>query len=364
MPPKCILFYKTAAADERLEAVLDRESAAGRLELLGVSAEEQSMVPPARRALPFVAPAAISGMTFDYAVVIEASAEEKRDRARSRVKRLLPPFLLRLYYKIAAWRFTQKKRRLWQNFDGWGKPIERQPDRTFPERSPLGAWSVPAAKTIPARTFLLPGFRMDEYAALRTRGITFLSDNCWGGLMYHTLGMEMTSPFINMFVWTDDFIKLISDLPYYLSQPLVPEKLRERRGAAAYPVVLLGDVRLHFNHVTTPDELAAYAEKWYRRRDRMDPNTLYVESCLTTREEQERYEEKFQSCPYPKLIFTPYPSEKYVYLSAFGENPVRYKGDFAECTRDCAKNDYPGEIPLDFLQTFLARTAQPPKEEK
>lgn len=53
MPPKCILFYKTAAADERLEAVLDRESTAGRLELLGVSAEEQSMVPPARRALPF-----------------------------------------------------------------------------------------------------------------------------------------------------------------------------------------------------------------------------------------------------------------------------------------------------------------------
>ena len=53
MPPKCILFYKTAAADERLEAVLDRESTAGRLELLGVSAEEQSMVPPARRTLPF-----------------------------------------------------------------------------------------------------------------------------------------------------------------------------------------------------------------------------------------------------------------------------------------------------------------------
>ena len=102
MPPKCILFYKTAAADERLEAVLDRESTAGRLELLGVSAEKQSMVPTTRRALPFFSPAAIPGMAFDYAVVIEASAEEKRDRARSRVKRLLPPFLLRLHYKIAA----------------------------------------------------------------------------------------------------------------------------------------------------------------------------------------------------------------------------------------------------------------------
>ena len=363
MPPKCILFYKTAAADERLEAVLDRESTAGRLELLGVSAEEQSMVPPARRTLPFFSPAAISGVAFDYAVVIEATAGEKRDRARSRVKRLLPPFLLRLHYKIAAWRFTRKKRRLWQSFDGWGKPIERQPDMVLPERSPLGAWSIPAAKTIPARTFLLPGFRMDEYAALRTRGITFLSDNCWGGLMYHTLGMEMTSPFINMFVWTDDFIRLINDLPYYLSQPLVPEKLRERRGAA-YPVVLLGDVRLHFNHVTTPDELTAFAEKWYRRRDRMDMDTLFIESSFDTPENQAKYESGFAACPYPKLIFTPYPSEKYVYLSALDENAARYKGDFSDCTRDCAKNDYPGEIPLDFLRTFLTRTAQPPKEEK
>lgn len=83
MPPKCILFYKTAAAVERLEAVLDRESTAGRLELLGVSAEEHSMVLPARRTLPFFSPAAISGVAFDYAVVIEATAGEKRDRARS-----------------------------------------------------------------------------------------------------------------------------------------------------------------------------------------------------------------------------------------------------------------------------------------
>ena len=52
------------------------------------------------------------------------------------------------------------------------------------------------------------------------------------------------------------------------------------------------------------------------------------------------------------------------YQKSFDENAARYKGDFSDCTRDCAKNDYPGEIPLDFLRTFLTRTAQPPKEEK
>ena len=35
MPSKCILFYKTDRTDARAEAVIDRETAAGRLELVG-----------------------------------------------------------------------------------------------------------------------------------------------------------------------------------------------------------------------------------------------------------------------------------------------------------------------------------------
>ena len=125
------------------------------------------------------------------------------------------------------------------------------------------------------------------------------------------------------------FIRLIADLPRYMSLPLVPEKLCVRRGGAiVYPIVMLGDIPLHFNHVSSPEELAAYAEKWYRRRERMDWNTLYVESCFTTKEQQERVSDSYAACPYPHLLFTPYQDEKTVYLSAFSENPRRYKGDF------------------------------------
>lgn len=365
MLSKCILFYKTDRTDARAEAVIDRETAAGRLELVGVSAPEGIAVPKERQSLPFYPPETLPTVDFAYAIVTEASAAAQRDRRRSRVKRLLPPALLRLYYKLSARLFAQKKLRLWRRFDGWGKPIERRPDMVFPEYSPLGAWGVPAEKTIPARTLRIPGFRMDEYAALRERGVTFVSDNCWGGLMYHTLGMELRSPFINMFVQPDDFAKLLTDLPHYLAQPLVPDTLCTRRGGAVvYPVVRLGDVKMHFNHVTTPEELEIYAEKWYRRRERMDMDTILTESSFSDREEQARYEAAFAESPYPMLVFTPYPTESYVQLAAFAENAERYKGDFPECARDCAKNDYPGAIPFDMLQTFLTRTVQPPKTEK
>lgn len=362
MEIQCILFYQTPRKDDTLESTLDHETAGGRMKLLGVSAPERGAVPPERQNLPFYPPEALKDLDFDYVVATENSSAARHDQTRSCIKRLLPPALMRLYYKIMARLFSRKKLRQWQNYTGWGKTIERQPDRRFPERcSPVDG--IPAEKIIPARALRIPGFRMDAYVSLRERGITFLSDNCWGGLMYHTLGMEMHSPFINMFVNTNDFVKLINDLPRYLSLPLVPEKLCVRRGGAvAYPIVMLGDIRLHFNHVTSPEELADYAEKWYRRRERMDLNTLYVESCFVTTKEQEQYESGFSSCPYPALLFTPYPSDKYVQLPAFNENAPRYKGDFSECTRDCAKNDYPGEMPFDILQTFLTRTVQSRKE--
>lgn len=362
MPPKCVLFYKTDRTNEQTEAALDREAGAGGIVLLGVSAPKQSAVPEGRRDLPFIAPETLSGVDFDYVIVTGDPPEAKRDQTRSRVKRLFPPFLLRLYFRLSAWFFGRKKVRRWKDFDGWGKSIERRKDMCFPERSALGEWNIPAEKIIPERTLHIPGFCMEEYTELRKRGVTLLSDNCWGGLMYHTLGMELRSPFINMFVNVEDFVRLISDLPHYLALPLVPEKLCVRRGGAiAYPIVMLGDIPLHFNHVSSPEELAVYAEKWYRRRDRMDWDTIYVESCFTAKEEQEEFSDAFAGCPYPRLIFTPYPDEQSVYLSAFSAAPRRYKGDFGACTRDLAKNEYPGEMPLDILQTLLMRTVRPPK---
>ena len=97
MPSKCILFYKTDRTDARAEAVIDRETAAGRLELVGVSAPEGAAVPKERQSLPFYPPETLPTVDFAYAIVTEASAAAQRDRRRSRVKRLLPPALLRLY---------------------------------------------------------------------------------------------------------------------------------------------------------------------------------------------------------------------------------------------------------------------------
>lgn len=364
MPPKCVLFYKTDRIDERTETILDREAASGGLIFLGVSVQGKTAVPETRRALPFIAPEMLSGTDFDYVILMEDMSEAKRDQTRSRIKHLIPSFLLRFYFQLSARIFGRKKVRHWKNYNGWGKSIERREDVRFQGKNALGEWNIPAEKIIPDRALHIPGFCMEKYTALRKRGVTIVSDNCWGGLMYHTLGMELRSPFVNMFVNKDAFVRLLSDLPRYLSLPLVPEKLCVRRGGATvYPIVMLGDIPLHFNHVSSPEELETYAEKWYRRRERMNWDTIYVESSFTTIEEQKEFSDGIAACPYPQLIFTPYPDEQRVYLSAFSAAPRRYKGDFGACTRDLAKNEYPGEMPLDILQTLLTRTACPLKRQ-
>ena len=360
---RCILFYKDTRRDDTLEAVVDRECAAGRMELAGVSASERGNIPASRRECTYIPPEELKSTVFDYVIVSGLSGDARRDAARSGVKRRLPPFLLKAYRKLSALLLSRASLRRWRNYRGWGKPIERRPDMVFPEYSPLGEWGIAAEKTIPARTLSVPGFRTDEYSALRAKGITIVSDNCWGGLAYHTLGMEMRSPFINMFINDEDFVKLIADLPHYMSLPLVPEKLCVRKGRAkAFPFVMLGDVRLCFNHVFTPEMLETYAEKWYRRRERMDMDNILVESGFPDPTKQAETRAFFDTCPYPALLFSAFPDKRYVYLSAFEENAARYKGDFGDCTRDCAKNEYPGRLPFDFLQTFLTRRVRPPKE--
>ena len=55
---------------------------------------------------------------------------------------------------------------------------------------------------------------------LQSSKISVIAINCWGGLISHTLGLEFRSPFVNMFLEEQDYLKLLSDLDYYLGMEL------------------------------------------------------------------------------------------------------------------------------------------------
>lgn len=71
----------------------------------------------------------------------------------------------------------------------------------------------------------------------RAKGLgdfTLLTSDCIGGLIYHTLGRRFLSPTINLSIDDKDFLKLVSDLKYWLVRPL--EFIQTSK---SYPVAIL-----------------------------------------------------------------------------------------------------------------------------
>ena len=143
---------------------------------------------------------------------------------------------------------------------------------------------------------------MDYLEILKKDTPTILSPNCWGGLTYHQLGLQFMSPLINMWEDHDDYLRLLEDPHYYLS--LKPEYLEtcDNGQAPAYPVVMLGDVRIRMNHYRDYDHAM---ECWRRRIPRVRWDNLFV---MLWDEDPKRVE-RFLSLPYDKKIcFVPWES--------------------------------------------------------
>jgi len=156
-------------------------------------------------------------------------------------------------------------------------------------------------KLLNVTIFNVYNFDFKRYIHLYTSNISIISNNCWGGITYHSLGMEFLSPFINMHECEDDYLKLLSNLEFYLQQPLVFEKeMYEPNLKRNFPVVLLGDIRLYFNHYITFEEAKT---KWLQRLQRINPNNLLIVFYTTNIKSAEL----FDKLPFErKIVFVPF----------------------------------------------------------
>jgi len=113
---------------------------------------------------------------------------------------------------------------------------------------------VPRDKLVTYRVLEIPRFRFDQYIKLKESRVSIVSNNCWGGLIYHTLGMECLSPFKNLYLEDADYLKLLGNLKYYLNCDLqFQEYAIEIHSGAKYPVMRLDDVSVHCNHAETAE---------------------------------------------------------------------------------------------------------------
>lgn len=131
---------------------------------------------------------------------------------------------------------------------------------------------------------------------LRHHSPTVISSNCTGGFMLHDLNLRFHSPFVNLYLTPKDFIRYLSNIPFYQAQPLT--FIQTER---AYPVGQLADIQLHFMHYHSEQEAA---QKWQARSQRMNFDDLFI---IMTERDGCTYEDllAFDQLPFKhKVVFT------------------------------------------------------------
>ena len=131
---------------------------------------------------------------------------------------------------------------------------------------------------------------------LRNYNPTIISSNCNGGIIYHDLNLPFNSPTINLSMDTDDFIKLVSNMKYYLGQEIVEIEDKNYQ----FPCGMLDDIKIRFNHYDTFEE-AVY--KWNERKKRINWDNIYIMGIDGDKASYSSLK-KFDKLPYKnKVIF-------------------------------------------------------------
>ncbi|WMC93861.1 DUF1919 domain-containing protein [Kineothrix sp. MB12-C1] len=156
-------------------------------------------------------------------------------------------------------------------------------------------------KILPYRILDVPDLSFDEYVRVKESRISIISNNCWGGLVYRTLGLECCSPFKNLYLKDRAYLMLLSNMKEYLQYPLEFSKFEEQTDLGVqYPVMRLRDIKIHCNHDT---EVEKVQENWNRRCSKINYNNLFVAMFTQNKEMIERFLNIKVS---PKIGFVPF----------------------------------------------------------
>lgn len=164
-------------------------------------------------------------------------------------------------------------------------------------------YGIPRRKLLRYNVLLLPELDLQKYFEVYNSQVTILSNNCWGGIAYKTLGMECRSPLKNLFLKDYDYLKLLSNLEYYFSKkPCYIRDSLEFNARTPYPVLLLGDIELHCNHSNSSYEAI---QDWERRVSKVNFKNIFCEMFTEKKEVAEAFCKLKQYSK--KVCFVPWP---------------------------------------------------------
>ncbi len=136
------------------------------------------------------------------------------------------------------------------------------------------ALGIERKKILFSRVLDIPYFKWEPYIRILESRLSIVSCNCWGGLLYKTLGMECLSPFKNLWMDAGEMLMMIPNLKEYMAiEPVFSRWEVDSHSMQKYPVMKLGDMDIHFNHDTDIEEALA---KWRRRKNKINYDNLLV----------------------------------------------------------------------------------------
>ncbi len=155
-------------------------------------------------------------------------------------------------------------------------------------------------------------------AKLRNRNFTIISINCLAGSIYHKYGLQYTSPTIGTFFYSDEYLRMLENFNYYMTQPLVlkdeswhPEVNQLMTKTYKFPVgVLGGDIEIMFLHYSSKAEAKT---KWERRVQRINFDNLFIiftdagaaGGGAGNDDFKDEYVERFEALPFKnKVLFS------------------------------------------------------------
>jgi len=192
------------------------------------------------------------------------------------------------------------------------------------------------------QTFLQDKINENNRKKLTNTSPSLFCSNCTGGVLYHWLGLQFRSPFINLFMEPDDFLFAMEHLDQFLSTEII--ELHD--SGLDYPVGLAyGNTKVHFMHY---EDFDSAISKWNERKQRVDKNNMAV---MLTNWKGQNYEvlERFDRLPFKnKVVFTnkPYPEIKSAFCLkgyTYGERNV-YATQHINGKRYLDQFDYVGFI--------------------
>ena len=159
-------------------------------------------------------------------------------------------------------------------------------------------------KIVPYKVLTIPKVDLKKYMEVINNNVSIFANNCWGGLVYHRLGLQFRSPLINMFFHDEDYLKFLNNPQKYINTKLsLKKECFVEETQKSYPICKCDDILLYFNHSESFEEAN---NTWEKRKKRINWDNIFV--MMYTENKDVALD--FSKLPYSKKVcFVPFQTD-------------------------------------------------------